>query len=80
MVTASATTVLDTPTLQDNDGDSCALNESHSFRVAHTVTHPSYYLVTDEVGRSIIQKGDGHIRSAKLLCEKGPVPKKRRNK
>ena len=46
------------------------------FKVTHGVRYPNYFLVADELGGNISQKGDGHIGGTRILCEKGSAPKK----
>ena len=46
------------------------------FLVAHGMPHPNYVMVADELRDNFSQKGDGHFGGARLICEKGSVPKK----
>ena len=69
MVSAGASNSLDVSSVQNKDSDSFVLNESYCFPVVCETAHPNYCLVTYEMRGRISQKGNGHIRSAKLHCD-----------
>lgn len=77
MVSAGVAVPLDKPVLIDKNGNVVfSKKDSFSYPVIHDVTNPDHVAVADELSSSILQKGDGHVGSAKLLCEKGLAPRK----
>ena len=59
----------------DKEGNICSENDAFGFKVTHETKYPEHFIMADEVGGNISQKGDGHIGGTRLLCEKGSVPK-----
>ena len=43
-------------------------------QVTNDITNPDYFLVMDEVGGNIHQKGDGNMAGQLQLCEVGTTP------
>ena len=41
------------------------------FQRNHRITRPDYFIVADELGGNISQKGDGHAGGTRLICKKG---------
>ena len=62
------------PILMDRMGVKCDNDGLFGLPCTHTLKHPDMCLAVDEVGSNLSQKGDGHIRGTKYMCEKGTVP------
>ena len=75
MVEANVAVEFDEPVWIESDGNFCDKKDSVGFMVTHSITHPGYFMVADELRGNISQKGDMHVRGTRLLCEKVSVPK-----
>ena len=76
MVEANVTFEFDGPVWMDAHGNICKEKDAAGFKVTHDITHSDYFLVADELGDKMSQKGDGHVGGTRLLCEKELAPKK----
>jgi len=74
MVDCGVASKLDHPVFMDRNGSIVSKNDAYGIKVTHSIDHPDYYMVVDEVGSNLSQKGDGHIRGHKYICERGCVP------
>ena len=76
MVEANIAVEFDEPVWMDSRGNICEEKDATGFKVTYDIRHPDYFLVADELGGNISQKGDGYIGGTRLLCKKVSVPKK----
>ena len=75
MVAAGIAEVVEEPMHMHKDGNIFSEKDAFGFKVTHETKYPEHFIMADEVGGNISQKGDGHIGGTRLLCEKGSVPK-----
>ena len=45
------------------------MKEAFELPCTHEIIHSDICLVIDEVGSNLCQKGDGHVRGRKVMCE-----------
>ena len=62
---------LEVPHWKDEHGPNYSENPYCRFQVTHEITHLTYFLMANEVGGNLNQKGDGHRGVALLTCERG---------
>jgi len=76
MVDSGIAIELDTPLWKDAYGHNCEKQFAYRFKVTYDIVDPDYFLMADEVGGNLNQKGDGHVGGTRLICERGTVLKK----
>ena len=72
---ASVTIKFDEPVGTHSHVKFCNEKDYVGLTVAHSMTYPDYFMVAGDLGCNVSQKGSGHARGTRLLCEKGQVPK-----
>ena len=76
MVEASIAVEFDEHVWMDSDGYIFDKKDSMGFIVTHSMNHFDYFIVADELGGNVSQKGDVRVGGTRLLCKKGLAPKK----
>ena len=64
------------PVFKDKSGCNYDERDACGFQVAHDIVHPDYFLMADEAGENLNQKGDGNIGGTRLTCQRVNAPKK----
>lgn len=77
MVNAGVAKNLVEPVWIDMEGTIVDREYAYGEKWTHIPTHPHMCFVSDEVGRNISMRGDGHIGGEKLICERGMTPYKK---
>ena len=62
MVAAGITEVFDHPVCIDKEGNACSERDAFAFKVTHNMKHPEHFVIADEAGGNISQKGNRHMR------------------
>ena len=65
---------LDNPIYMDREYNVTSPGQSFGTECTHSIEHPNYCLVVDEVGSNLSQKGDGHVGGQKYVCARGTIP------
>ena len=74
MTESGVATKLDDPVCMDRDSNITSQEQCFGTQCTHTLDHPHYCLVVDEVGSNLSQKGDGHVGGQKYVCARGAIP------
>ena len=83
LIEAGVAEKYDEPVWKTKEGKLVSENEKHlayGCKVGLPITHPDMVIMTDEVGSSTSQKGDGHIGGENYVCGRGKVPQKKSSK
>ena len=67
MTESKIATECDEPVRMDGTGNGCEEKDASDFKVIHEITHPDYFMVTDELGSNISQKGNGNVGDTRIL-------------
>ena len=59
---------LETPQWNNTDWKLCDESKVYGCKVTHDITYPEYYVVIDDVGSNVNQKGNRDVGTEGYLC------------
>ena len=71
MISAGIAEEYEEPMFMDRAENVCSERGAFGFKVTHNIAHPEHFMMADEVGGNVSQKGDGHIGGKGFYMKKG---------